>query len=220
VNWTRKRWAAAIGAAFLLASLTTGASAAAAGSANRGGLGATEQGALPFGAHAPSAAERRALPAALKDVTVAVTGPWYVWNRNSVDEMEVYHSQTQNGAKVDQYHFNGTKTQQWLFAPVPGSLPSRYQLINANSSKCLDNTGRLADGVQMTQWTCESNNNNQIFVLTGTADSTGDFTISPWDGRGTYCVEVYHSSLADYAPVDEWHCNGTKTQHWHQSAVK
>jgi hypothetical protein len=168
VNRTRKRWAAAIGAAFLLASLTSGGSAAAAGSTNRGGLGATEQRVLPFGLHAPSAAERRALPAALRASTTAVAGPYHFYNRNSGDVMEVYQSSTSNGAKVDQWTNNGSKTQKWLLAAVPGSLPLRYQLVNTNSSKCLDNTGSLADGVQMIQWTCQDGNNNQIFVLTGT----------------------------------------------------
>lgn len=217
MNRTRKRWAAAIGAAFLLASLTTGASAAA-GSATRGGLGVTEQGALPFGLHAPSAAERRALPAALRYSVTAVSGPWFLPNRNSNKDMEVYHSQTQNGALVDQYYYNGTKTQQWMLTQ-PSSCSTCLQLLNVNSSKCLDNSGTLANGTQMKIWQCSDTNHNQWFWINSPADcsSSGCFNFGPWSGGANgKCVEVYHSSLADYAPVDEWDCNGTKTQEWYK----
>ena len=124
--------------------------------------------------------------------------------------MEVYHSATSNGAKVDQWTNNGTKTQKWLI--TGDAVTNRWSLVNVNSSKCLDDSGKIADYVQMTQWTCEDNNSNQIFGLFATDHNY--FTIRPFDGRGTYCVEVKNSSFSDGAPVDEYHCNGTWTQQW------
>jgi hypothetical protein len=217
VNRTRKWWVAAICAAFILTSLTTGVSAAAAGSASPRGLGAAERRALPFGTHALSAAERRGLPASLRSVAVAISGPWYIRNNGSNKYMEVYHSQTQNGAKVDQYHFNGTATQKWMMVAVDTNR-TQWSFVNVNSSKCLDNTGTLANGTQMTIWQCSDTTNfNQIFWVYSpvVCNVSGCWNFGPWRGGANgKCVEVYHSSTADYAKVDEWDCNGTPTQQW------
>lgn len=207
---------AAMGAAFFLASLTPSVAAAATGSATAGESGAAQRHALAFGMHVPgmhvpSAAERRALPAALRDVAVAVSGPWHLYNRNSGDVMEVYHSYTSNGAKVDQWTNNGTNTQKWMLVDV-SSITNQWSFINVNSSKCLDDTGTIANYVQMYQWTCQDGNFNQIFSLFGTDHDY--FTIRPYNSRGTYCVEVKNSLFSDGAPVDEYQCNNTWTQQW------
>ncbi len=211
-----------MGAAFILASLTPSVSAAATGSATAGGSGAAQRHSLSLGAHVPgahvpSAAERRALPATLRSVATAVSGPWYIPNRNSNKDMEVYHSQTQNGAKVDQYDLNQTKTQQWLIVSF-GTGNIIHSFINVNSGKCLDNTGTLANGTQMTIWQCEDGNQNQWFWINSPSDCTGCFNFGPWADRGGKCVEVYLSSTANYAKVDEYTCNGTHTQEWYRYA--
>jgi hypothetical protein len=210
MNHARKRWLAAIGAAFLLAGLTTGASAAAASADTTGGPSAAEQPTQPFGGHTPTAAERRALPTALRDVTVAVSGPYWIQNENSGLYMEVYASSTSNGGKVVQWTYNGNKNQKWILADT-----GNYQvsLINVNSSKCLDDTGHIADYVQMYQWTCTSGNPHQVFYLYRVPNTTR-YVMTLVENQN-YCVEVKNSSKSKGAPVNLYHCNGTRTQQWY-----
>ncbi len=205
-----------MGAAFILASLTPNVAAAATGSATAGESGAAQRHALAFGMHVPgmhvpSAAERRALPAALRSVTALVSGPYFFVNRNSGKDMEVFHSETQNGALVDQYNYNGTRTQQWMLATQTSGAIT--QIINVNSNKCLDTSGSVANGTQLTIWQCETGNNNQSWVFYSVPGTTAK-EIHP-DLALRSCVEVYHSSTADYAKVDDYSCNGTATQNWY-----
>jgi hypothetical protein len=71
------------------------------------------------------------------------TGTWQVdsvyeiVNDNSGKCMEVYHSQTNNGANVDQYTCNGTATQQWAWHH-PSSMNGAGLFINMNSGLALE----------------------------------------------------------------------------------
>jgi hypothetical protein len=219
VKLPKKRWAAGIGAALLLSSalaagaFTTGASAAAVSGGAAGGRGATETGTLHLRFHAPTAAERRALPAALRNTT-AIADSHGIVNINSGKYMGVQSASTANGGKVVQWHYvSGATNQQWYVIADPVGGVTFYNFINRNSGKCLDTTGNLTNGTQQYQWTCQSGSRNQEFYLYGLSCAGVCFTIHPRDNRSK-CVEVYHSSLADGAKVDMWDCNGTATQSW------
>jgi Ricin-type beta-trefoil lectin domain-like len=177
------------------------------------GRGATEKGTPHLRFHAPSAAERRALPAALRS-TPAIADATGIVNIHSGRYMEVNHASTANGGKVDQYHYVlGADNEKWYVIADPVGGVTFFNLLNKHSGKCLDTTGNLANGTQQYQWTCQSGNHNQQFYLYGVSCAGVCFTIHPPDARSK-CVEVYHSSLSDLAKVDMWDCNGTQTQTW------
>ena len=70
-------------------------------------------------------------------------------NANSGKCMEVYHSETGNGANVDQYTCNGTHTQEW----VPGDFVPGPELTNYNSGLKLTVQGSsTSDGANVYQY--------------------------------------------------------------------
>lgn len=131
-------------------------------------------------------------------------------NANSGKCLEVFHSQKQNEAKVDQYRCNGTKTQFWKLALV-GSFKGNpvYELINANSGKCADvYRAWTRDGAQVIQYTCKRSS-NQYWIA---AVSKGYYVYVSYKSRKV--LEVFRSSKADYGKVDQWTGNGTMNQLW------
>lgn len=216
MNHAARRWRTALGAAIIVAISWVGvapasASAGASGRAE-GRVASDSEPTVQLGMHAPSAAERNGLPANIRFDVMALSGPVYIWNQHSAKCMEVYHSGTANGSKVDQYRCNGTATQKWTLIQFD---IARFNLYNANSGRCLDTTGNHADGVQMVIWSCNSANSNQIFYILASGSSY-QFTMRPNWNNGK-CVEVSHSSQLDAAVVDHYTCNGSQTQLWSQS---
>ncbi len=45
------------------------------------------------------------------------------------------------------------------------------------------------------------------------------WTAQPRWRTGGICLEVFHSSFADGAPVDHYKCNGTDTQEWFEQSA-
>ncbi len=83
---------------------------------------------------------------------VGTTGGYPIYefiNANSGKCMEVYHSETGNGANVDQYTCNGTHTQEW----IPGDFVPGPELTNYNSGlKLTVQDGSTADGANVYQY--------------------------------------------------------------------
>jgi len=131
--------------------------------------------------------------------------------------LAVYHSATANGSKVDQWTCNDTNTQKWTWILL--RFGEGWQAVNLNSGKCLDTTGNHADGVQMTIWACETGNTNQIFMRNAVPGTQTGWTAQPRWSTGGICLEVFHSSFADGAPVDHYKCNGTDTQEWFEQSA-
>ena len=63
------------------------------------------------------------------------------------DCLDVRGAGTANGTKVDLYPCNGTGAQSWTHQ-------SNGELVNANSGKCLDDTGFGGSGTQVQIWAC------------------------------------------------------------------
>ena len=153
-----------------------------------------------------------------KNVTpgAVCSNPNVFWNENSNKVMEVFHSQTQDGANVDQWSFNGSNTQKWCLFQIPDQLPV-FEIVNQNSGKCLDVTNDTPkNGTNVQQWGC-LNNENQAWVQ-GTA--VGNHLGNNWEpamdidhGYG-FELEVFGSSQADGGNVDIWQFNNSSTQFW------
>jgi chitinase len=68
--------------------------------------------------------------------------------------LDVAGAGTANGTKVDLYPCNGTGAQSWTHQ-------SNGELVNANSGKCLDDTGFGGAGTQVQIWACADSANQQ-----------------------------------------------------------
>jgi hypothetical protein len=133
-------------------------------------------------------------------------------NRNSGKCMEVYHSQTSNGANVDQYTCNWTATQSWHFVQVGTSQNQPVdEIVNNNSGKCLEvyHSG-LGNGANVDQWGCNGTA-TQHWMYHDPQTGIGIIFINMNSGL---VLEVAHSSTANYGNVDQWILNYTDTQHW------
>jgi hypothetical protein len=156
-----------------------------------------------------------------EDITpdAVCSDPNVMVNYNSGKVAEVYHSQTQNYANVDQWAYNGSLTQKWCFYYVEefaGTLPV-YEIVNDNSGKCLDVYHSTdANGANVDQYTC----NESLAQLWAVSGGKYAYLFYPLlsaqnENMGLEKVlEVYHSGTADGDNVDIWDSNGTKTQNW------
>ncbi len=68
--------------------------------------------------------------------------------------LDVAGAGTANGTLVDLYPCNGTGAQSWVHE-------SNGELVNANSGKCLDDTGFGGSGTQVQIWACAGSSNQQ-----------------------------------------------------------
>jgi chitinase len=68
--------------------------------------------------------------------------------------LDVAGAGTANGTLVDLYPCNGTGAQSWVHE-------SNGELVNANSGKCLDDTGFGGSGTQVQIWACADSSNQQ-----------------------------------------------------------
>jgi hypothetical protein len=176
-------------------------------------LTASELPSLGLSFHAPSPDERLALPESLRASPSQISNPTWVENMNSGKLLEIYHSSTANArALADQYQYNNSATQKWtVVTTLDSGGPVYFTFINLNSHKCLTSYGNENfNGTVMTQWTCEGADNQHFHILRN-PDNTLSITRF---GDLSKVIEVYHSSLANSAIVDEWDDNGTMTQHW------
>lgn len=133
-------------------------------------------------------------------------------NRNSGKCMEVYHSQLDDGANVDQYTCNWTDTQNWHFVQVGTSQNEPVdEIVNNNSGKCLEvYHSQTGNGANVDQWHCNGTA-TQHWVYHDPHTGIGIIFINMNSGL---VLEVAHSSTANYGNVDQWILNYTDTQHW------
>ena len=138
-------------------------------------------------------------------------------NRNSGKCMEVYHSETGNGANVDQYTCNWTNTQNWYFVRVGTSQNQPVdEIVNNNSGKCLEvYHSQTGNGANVDQYTCNGTA-TQHWVYHDPGTGVGIMFINMNSGL---LLEVAHSSTANYGNVDQWIANYTATQHWDRPII-
>lgn len=150
-----------------------------------------------------------------------------IFNHYTGKVLEVYDSNTSDGAEVDQWDYNATATQYWC-AVVTGYWNGYtiYNIINDNSGKCLDLTlDNTTDGTNLQQWTCIGDENQDWMARPGlTCDSNGcsqNGTITwavateraSFTGYG-YVMEVYNWNTNDGANIDIWTNDEGANQQW------
>jgi glucosylceramidase len=89
-----------------------------------------------------------------------------------------------------------------------------YQVINANSGKCVDDTsGSTANGTAVQQWSCTSGNYNQEWQLQPTDSGyykvvTRNSSSAAWDVTGG------SGATSDGTPIQLWAYGGGTNQQW------
>ncbi|HTJ33795.1 MAG TPA: RICIN domain-containing protein [Dactylosporangium sp.] len=111
--------------------------------------------------------------------------------------VDVDHSGTADGTKVQLWSCNGSLAQSWT--PVNGTLQAL--------GKCLDvsNSG-TANGSLVQLWDCNSSGAQQWTYDTGTGALR-----NPQSAR---CLDVPNSSTTDGTQLQIYDCNATNAQRW------
>lgn len=113
--------------------------------------------------------------------------------------LDVYHSGTTNGTKVDRHQCNGTAAQVWR-------ITGGGELVNPNSGKCLDDpNASTANGVQLDIYTCIAGAHKERWTLPATRVRS----VMPGS-----CLDNRNSSAADGNPIQAWRCNGSIGERW------
>jgi hypothetical protein len=150
-----------------------------------------------------------------------------LYNLNSGKVLEVYNSNTSDGAEVDQWSYDATATQYWC-GVVTGYWDGYtiYNIVNDNSGKCLDLTlDNTADGTHLQQWTCNGNEQQDWMARPAMTYgpngwySNGYWTWAVVTERASftaypYCMEVYNWSTSDGATIDLWTNDEGANQQW------
>ena len=88
------------------------------------------------------------------------------------------------------------------------------RIYNANSGLCLEvYHSALDSGSPVDQWTCNGTA-TQTWNLHFITRTDGDDVYELQNANSGLCLEVYDSQTVNGALVDQWRCNGTRTQHW------
>jgi len=111
-------------------------------------------------------------------------------------------------AEITNYSSNWSNT-----SPPPAEITpptGLTQLEFRHSSKCVDNKGGTANGVEFHQWTCGVNPNRNF---TFTALGGGYYSVK--SEGSTRCLDVAGGSTADGGKLHQWDCNaGNINQSW------
>jgi Ricin-type beta-trefoil lectin domain-like len=168
-----------------------------------------------LGLATPMRAEAAAAPTVTPNVTCTNVGA--IYNKHSAKVAEVFRSGKANGAKVDQWAYNGTPTQHWTLCLVEHyqGIPV-YEIINNNSRKCLDLTSdRTRSGTLVQQWTCNGREQQHwLWQNHGTYDVISPFTNANSNSGFSYTLEVRGGSTANGATIDIAISHAATYQEW------
>jgi hypothetical protein len=158
-----------------------------------------------------------ARPAPTKARIPQAAVPSTIVNDHSSMCAEVYHSQTNNGANVDQYSCNGTATQTWNFelAYIDEYGNPVGIIKNDNSGKCFEvYNWEAGNGSNVDQWTCapiEQEHANQLWDLDGPFLEA----VGATNERNLIVVaEVNGWSTSNKGNVDIWQSYADFNQMW------
>lgn len=114
---------------------------------------------------------------------------------------------TNNGAQVYQYTYDGNDHMQWKFTP---NSDGSYKMINTLSNKVADvQAGSTADGANIIQYQ-DSGQNNQHWDIV--LNAQGHHTIT--SKRSGKLADVNENSLADGAKIIQYSATGGDNQLW------
>ncbi|WP_422768819.1 RICIN domain-containing protein [Plantactinospora sp. WMMC1484] len=131
--------------------------------------------------------------------------------RHSGKAMDVQSPNTDNGARVGQYTYNGNAWQQWQFQDAGSGY---WRIVSRHSGKCLDVvSASTADGAELIQYTCGSGSNQQFQMV-----ANGSY-FQLRARHSNKCVDVPSASTADGVILKQYSCNGGTNQQWSRTAV-
>lgn len=140
-----------------------------------------------------------------------------LFNRHSGKVMEVYHSATADGAEVDQWAYNGTATQHWIFCEVTTWQNNPvYTIKNSNSGKCLDvQHDVMGDGTYVQQWDCNGGAaQDWLWFNYGPYDTLAPYNTANSDVGFLYVLEVNGANVNNGGVVDIWAGNAQANTEW------
>ncbi len=143
----------------------------------------------------------------VKAVTSYPTGAVTGYGGKCLDD---YHSSTANGTKIDLYSCNGTRAQAWTFqetGTTSGGTSLGY-LVNAASSKCLNDAGYGGPGTKVIQWTCGSYSNELWQYWPRYRE------YSLYSGSKTVCLNDPGYSTANGTQQIVWSCPDTPNEQY------
>nr|MDT0658651.1 RICIN domain-containing protein [Micromonospora sp. DSM 115978] len=140
------------------------------------------------------------------------SGTFYRINvRHSGKAMDVQQPNTDNGARVGQYAYNGNAWQQWQFQDAGGGY---WRVVSRHSGRCLDVvSASTADGAELIQYTCGGGTNQQFQMV-----ANGSY-FQLRARHSNKCVDVPAASTADGAILKQYPCNSGTNQQWSRTVV-
>lgn len=131
--------------------------------------------------------------------------------RHSGKAMDVQSPNTDNGARVGQYTYNGNAWQQWQFQDAGSGY---WRLVSRHSGKCLDVvSASTADGAELVQYTCGTGTNQQFQMV-----ANGSY-FQLRARHSSKCVDVPAASTADGVVLKQYTCNTGTNQQWSRTGV-
>jgi endoglucanase len=131
--------------------------------------------------------------------------------RHSGKAMDVQSPNTDNGARVGQYTYNGNAWQQWQFQDAGSGY---WRIVSRHSGKCLDVvSASTADGADLVQYTCGTGTNQQFQMV-----ANGSYFQLRARHSGK-CVDVPAASTADGVILKQYTCNTGTNQQWSRTTV-
>ncbi len=114
--------------------------------------------------------------------------------------LDLFGSDTRDGAVVDIYTCDGGMNQNW-------TLDSSGQLVNAHSGKCLDVKAQsTSNGAVVQQWSCTGGGNQKWTYNQVTRQLLGQ--------QSGKCLDVNQGSTANGSRVVIWSCSSQTNQQW------
>jgi hypothetical protein len=140
-------------------------------------------------------------------VTTLGNQTFFLQNRNSALNMDVWNASLSNGANIAQGTANGANNQKFTFTHLGDGL---YKIIASHSGQSIDvNNFNKANGANVEQYPYNGTTNQQ-FILVAAGDGFYKI-VARHSGR---IVEVAGSSTANGGNVQQWDDNGQTCGQW------
>lgn len=121
--------------------------------------------------------------------------------------MEIAQGSTQDGARLQQWTFNGAENQLWRLVPVS---PDSYIIVSARSSKALDVPGHsTSNDTQIEQWAYNGGANQHWRVV---ELGNNDYKIESVESGKV--LDVVGASTSDGAPIVQYVYGQAINQRW------
>lgn len=114
--------------------------------------------------------------------------------------IDVTGASTANGTRVSNWECTGSRNQDWSYNN------DTHQLVDGNSSKCLDVPGGDVNAGYLQIWDCDDNNQNQKWTRMDSGQIQKPGT--------SKCIDLYGANTTPGATIALWDCGGQANQKW------